>query len=144
MIGETNYAPAERVAGFIAHEGLGDDIRMLGKVPYEHLPAWYRNAAAIVFASSCENCPNILLEALGSGRPVLSSDVAPMPEFGGVDLAYFSPYDADDISGELEKVLSDQGHANRLADAARERAAHYDWDRTAAATWSAIFDIADA
>ncbi|MGB3712561.1 MAG: glycosyltransferase family 1 protein [Erythrobacter sp.] len=142
LVGETNYEPAEKLRHFIAENGLEDRIELVGKVPYEDLPAWYRNAAAIVFASSCENCPNILLESLGAGRPVIASDVAPMPEFGGVDLAYFSPYDPGEIARELERVLADSDHAQTLARAAARRAGRYDWNETAAATWSALDGIA--
>jgi len=84
------------------------------------------------------------LASLGAGRPVLSSNVDPMPEFGGLDLQYFSPYDADDISQKLEQVLSDEALAGRIAEAAAKRALRYDWKNTAEATWSAIFEIAKA
>jgi len=142
LVGETNYAPAQKVAGLIQANDLSERVRIVGKLPYERLPAWYRNAAAIIFASSCENCPNILLESLGAGRPVLSSDVAPMPEFGGMDLAYFSPYDPREIAAGLERVLTDEAYAKGLAGAAAKRAEHYKWTRTAAETWSALYEIA--
>ena len=75
LIGESDMPEADRVRELIAHHGLGERVVILGAVKYPLLPAAYRHAALILFASSCENCPNILLEALGAGRPVLSSSV---------------------------------------------------------------------
>jgi len=111
---------------------------LLGPVKYEALPALYNNAKAILFASSCENCPNILLESMGAGRPVLSSNVAPMPEFGGSSLIYFSPFDADDIRSAMQAVLLDENLAKRSADGAISQSALYDWSDTARRTWESI------
>jgi glycosyltransferase involved in cell wall biosynthesis len=120
---------------------LGGRVRLLGAVPYSELPAVYHHAHLVLFASSCENCPNILLEALGSGRPVLSSNVMPMPEFGGDAVAYFSPFDPDDILKTIQKVLADNDYAQYLGAAAARRSAQYDWESTAKATWAHIFRI---
>ena len=42
------------------------------------LPNLYKNAEINVFLSEIENCPNILLEALSSKKPVLCSNKQPM------------------------------------------------------------------
>jgi glycosyltransferase involved in cell wall biosynthesis len=97
-----------------------------------------------VFASSCENCPNILLEGLASGRPVLSSNVMPMPEFGGSGIEYFSPFDPDDIARALQRVLTDPQHAQRVAAAALSESRRFDWSETAARTWSSLIRLACA
>lgn len=138
LIGEADTESAAMVRDFIATNGLGDVIRIVGAVKYADLPAVYRHAHVILFASSCENCPNILLEALGAGRPVLSSNVMPMPEFGGAAVEYFSPYDPDDIAGTLERVLCDPDLRSRMSAAAAERSGKYDWRVTAESTWLSI------
>jgi glycosyltransferase involved in cell wall biosynthesis len=142
LVGECHMAEAARVQRLIAEKRLESQVVIVGAVPYAALPAFYRHARATVFASSCENCPNILLEALGAGRPVVSSNVMPMPEFGGENLAYFSPYDAADIAAKLHAVLTDEAHASSLARAARERSQRYDWTATARETWQSILDLA--
>ncbi|MGX7927482.1 glycosyltransferase family 4 protein [Tsuneonella sp. HG094] len=143
LAGEDNYEAAADVRALIERSGLTDRVVLAGGVPYDQLPALYNNAEVNVFASSCENCPNILLESMGAGRPVLSSDVMPMPEIGGLDLAYFSPYDPADFCRQLELVLSDERLADRVVQAARDRAALYDWDVTANRTWAALRDLAN-
>jgi glycosyltransferase involved in cell wall biosynthesis len=143
FLGETEMPEAKPVADLVQELGLEEKVVMPGAVPYESLPAWYQHAHAILFASSCENCPNILLESMGSGRPVLSSNVMPMPEFGGKDLVYFSPVDPQDISRAMSRVLGDNACAQRVADAAMLRSRRYDWKVTAQETWGRIFDLAE-
>lgn len=141
LAGETDLPEAARVRQLIERFDLGERVRLLGAIPYSELPAVYHHAHLVLFASSCENCPNILLEALGSGRPVLSSNVMPMPEFGGDAVAYFSPFDPDDIQKTMQKVLTDDDYAQHLAAAAMRRSNRYDWENTAKATWAHILRL---
>lgn len=138
LAGESDSVHGKQARALADRLGFGSRIGFLGGVPYTQLPALYAHAEAIIFASSCENCPNIMLEALGSGRPLLASDVMPMPEFGGSGIAYFDPRDPASLRAALERVLTDPDHAAALAAASAERSTHYDWDRTASATWAAI------
>lgn len=142
LAGESDSPIAARVDQMVREQGLGNRVLMAGKVPYEELPALYRNARLNLFASSCENCPNILLEKMGAGRPVLSSDVMPMPEFGGDAVGYFSPSDPGSISQAMERVLTDRAWADELASRAALRSGRYDWERSARETWEAILALA--
>ena len=143
LLGENDLPPAAEVRALARQLRLESQVHMPGAVPYAALPAYYHHAHAILFASSCENCPNILLEALGSGRPVLCSDVMPMPEFGGSGLLYFSPFDPTSLHAALQQVLTDPALAARIAAEATERSRHYDWNTTARRTWSRIIALAD-
>lgn len=143
LVGETNLPEAARIRRLVERLQLGDRVHFLGALPYNNLPALYRHASLNLFASSCENCPNILLEALGAGRPVLSSNVMPMPEFGGDAVGYFSPYDPDDICRAIEEVLCNEALGERMAAAAVERAGQFDWQRTAQKTWSGLLGLCE-
>ncbi|MGH8550092.1 MAG: glycosyltransferase, partial [Methylococcales bacterium] len=143
LAGETDLPEAKRVTNLISEIGLIEQIMLIGAVAHHELPAVYHHAKLVLFASSCENCPNILLEALGSGRPVLSSDVMPMPEFGGDAVVYFSPFEPNRILAAMQTVLSDEDCAARLAAAAVRRSSLYDWARTAGETWTRIFRLLD-
>jgi glycosyltransferase involved in cell wall biosynthesis len=136
--GEAGGAFANRLRRTIARLELGDRVQICGAINYQELPALYQNAEANIFASSCENCPNILLEALASGRPVLSSDVDPMPEFGGKGIGYFSPFDPLSIATAMHRVLEEPQTANSWARAAHERSNMYDWKQTSKETWDAF------
>jgi len=141
LAGETNSQEADRIRSLIEDRRLVGRVLLLGGVRYLDLPAVYHHAKLNIFASSCENCPNILLETLGAGRPVLSSNVMPMPEFGGDAVHYFSPDDPEDIRRAMEAVLNDEAYAERLGAAAAERAKRYDWALTSKKTWASIFSL---
>lgn len=141
LVGEADGPDAERLKSLIADFGLQGRIRLLGAVPYAQLPAYYQNAKAVLFASSCENCPNILLEALASGRPVLSSNVDPMPEFGGSEIGYFSPFEPQSILLAMRQVLESEDVQHRWAEAALRQSQRYNWASTARDTWSHIMRL---
>lgn len=141
LVGEADGPNAERLKSLIADLGLQGRVRLLGEVPYEQLPAYYQNAKVILFASSCENCPNILLEALASGRPVLSSNVDPMPEFGGAEIGYFSPFDPQSIQSAMRKALENEDLQHCWAEAALRQSQRYNWASTARDTWSHIMRL---
>ena len=66
-------------------------VNYKGVVPYSDLHHLYHRSHLGVFASSCENMPNILLETMASGLPIACSNFDPMPEIlkdGGL---YFDP-----------------------------------------------------
>ncbi|RDU96038.1 glycosyltransferase family 4 protein [Trinickia dinghuensis] len=141
LVGEADSPEAGRVQALIDTLQLNDRVVVAGAAKYQELPAAYRHAALILFASSCENCPNILLEALGAGRPVLSSSVDPMPEFGADAVAYFDPRDPDQISETMQKVLTSPDRGEELGRKAAARSRRYDWKVTAASTWRRILAL---
>lgn len=138
LIGELDDVLVRRVTELARMKGLESQIMVVGPIAYADLPAAYHHASVNLFASSCENCPNILLEALGAGRPVLSSDVMPMPEFGVDAVDYFSPTDPTSICDALARVLQNETRRNELAAAAARRSADFDWANTSRATWQHI------
>ncbi len=144
LVGESDHPSAAEVIATVQDQCHPGSVRLLGAVPYAELPAFYHHAEAIVFASSCENCPNILLEGLASGRPVISSNVMPMPEFGGDGLEYFSPFDPDDIARALRGVLTDSQRANAVAASALAQSHRFDWSDSAARTWANLIRLARA
>jgi len=60
--------------------GIQDRVRFLGAMSQEDLAAYYRAADALVLASSREGWPNVLLESMACGTPVVSTRVGGTPE----------------------------------------------------------------
>lgn len=128
----------------ITRLGLDERVIMTGAVPYDELPGLYRHASAHVFASESENCPNILLEAMVSGRPVLSSNLPPMPEFGSDAVLYFDPRRPEDLAQRLMELLDNPQNMKELGRRGIEQAARYDWGVAARATRDALASLAGA
>jgi len=52
----------------------------LGRVPKHRLPSLYSNTEALVFPSTMEGCPNVVLESFACGTPVVGYRATSMPE----------------------------------------------------------------
>lgn len=70
----------ERLDRFIENSNLPDRIRRLGRVPQSDLPALYGVADVSVLASMREGWPNVLLESMACGTPVVAADVGGVRE----------------------------------------------------------------
>ncbi len=125
----------------IANHRLEGSVLLAGPLPHSQMPEIYRNALVNIFASECENCPNILIEALASGRPVLSSHCPPMPEFGGDGALYFDPRSPADLAEKLASLLDDPTRMSELAAKAEDRSRLYDWEACARRTWQSLYQL---
>jgi len=141
LVGTESPEYGRKVRGEIRRLGLDNDVLIKGQVPYEEMPALYRHALLNIFASQCENCPNILLEALAAGRPVVVSNCPPMPEFAGDAAIYFDPTSPGQLADKLSEVLGDPCLSNELSERALKRSLMYDWQSAANRTWDTISSI---
>ncbi len=119
----------------------GRFLRYRGEIPYDELHATYQEADIFVFASSCENLPNIMIEAMSAGLPIASSHSPPMPEVLGDSGVYFDPEDPEDIAQVLRRLAEDPAERDRLAGASYEKSQVYSWDACAERTMQFIADI---
>lgn len=118
-------------------------IHYRGTVPYVELFNWYHQADIFVFASSCENMPNILLEAMAGGLPIACSNRGPMPEvLGDTGGVYFDPEDSMDIATAIRRLIENSALRSRIAEAAHERAKEFTWKHCAHETFDFIAQIA--
>lgn len=115
-----------------------------GGVAHAELHARYAAADLCVFASSCENMPNILLEAMASGLPIACSNRGPMPEVLGDAGSYFDPEDCADIARVLQALLRSPEERARLAAKSFARVQAYSWERCAAETFGFLAAVAAA
>jgi len=126
---EPAYVAEVRAA--IAQEGLGERVRILGHLPYESLPPLCAAAALFLFPSTCESFPNILIEGLASGIPVLSSNRCSMPELAQAGAVYFNPDSPEEIGCAIADLWNDPAAQERLRAAGVAQAARYSWGATA-------------
>ena len=136
---DTQYG--ERVKKEILRLGLKNDIILLGNIDYKDLPSIYKFAKINIFASECENCPNILLEAMGAGRPLIVSSKPPMPEFGGDSAVYFNPKSPEDLCDKILSIIDKPVVLKDLSEKVRKRSIKYDWKETSEKTWKVITDL---
>ena len=118
----------------------GDFIQYLGEIPFDRLHAFYRECDGFVFSSSCENLPNVLIEAMASGLPVVCSNAGPMPEILGVSRFFFDPSSLSSIEGAIEAFVSDVKNRSEEARISCFKGASYSWEKCAEDTFRFISD----
>lgn len=117
-------------------------VTCIGFLPPQDLPAMLADAHLFVFASSCENMPNTLVEAMAAGLPIACSDRGPMPEVlqdGGVK---FNPENPASIAAAVERLLCEADLRRDCAARARSLATQYSWSRCGRETWQFLLKVA--
>jgi glycosyltransferase involved in cell wall biosynthesis len=64
----------------IARLGLADTVLFQPPCQTEQIAVWMAAADLVTLPSYAEGCPNVIIEALASGRPVVASNVGGIPE----------------------------------------------------------------
>lgn len=113
-----------------------------GSIPFETLHAEYQKADAFLFASSCENLPNILIEAMTEGLPIACSNRGPMPEVLGTAGVYFDPLQTQEIAEAMHNLINNADLRMRVAARAKKLSQAYSWRRCAKDTFEFIAAVA--
>lgn len=126
--------PLERQAAGL---GIAASVRFPGQLERDRAAAYV--AAADVFAlpivrEGVDGLPNVLLEAMGAGRPVVASRVAGVPDVvdDGVHGLVVPERDPAALAAAIGRLLADPALAARLGAAARARVEReLTWERAA-------------
>lgn len=143
LIGGVAFTPSEkkleRVIKEIDPENLF--IKNHGHVKYDLIDAYYKKSDGIIFASTCENMPNTLIESMASGTPIACSGKQPMPEFLKNNGYYFNSYDVVSIQKALENLLLNRNDNERMAGNNLEEVKQYNWGKTSEKTFDFLINI---
>jgi glycosyltransferase involved in cell wall biosynthesis len=116
----------------IAALGL-TNVRLEGRLAPADVVAAYQRATAVLLPSSHEGLPLVLLEAMAAGAPVICSALPELVEIGGDAVLAVRPVTPASLAAAARALLDDPARRERLSQAARRRAAGYDWPAVAAA-----------
>lgn len=113
----------------IQESGLRDRVALRGACAHEQLPDIYRSATIFALAPCIaadgdrDGIPNVLMEAMASGLPVVTTPVGGILELVQADASglIVPERDAVALADALERLLVDPGLRERLGAAARTR-----------------------
>lgn len=116
-------------------------IHYHGHIRYDKIEQYSKNTDGIIFASTCENMPNTLIESMASGVPIACSNKMPMPEFLKNNGFYFNSYDVDSITNAIEELLQNTQKRKVMAQNNLEEVKQYNWAKTTRQTLDFIEKI---
>lgn len=126
VVGEGPDGEALRAS--VERAGLQGSVCLAGPVPNDELARWYSAADITVLASSREGWPNVLLESMACGTPVVASAVGGVPEIV-----------RQPVAGRIVEERVPSGFASAIEQIFRERperrlvrayAEGFSWERT--------------
>ncbi len=109
--------------------GISERVSIMSGIPEKEMPYYYNTANVFVSASLYEPASLAVMEALASEVPVVATKVGGVPEMMGGCGTYVRPRSVSGISKGIERVLSNQKRAARLANDGRKlMVREHDWD----------------
>lgn len=124
---------------------MGDPLvrlRLAGPVPYDQLPALYREHDLFIFPSLAESFGHPLVEAMASGLPVVASDLPICREICGEAALYFNPLNPEELAQRILLLRGDSRLREELSEKGRRRAVErFDWARHVSALYETLRGI---
>jgi glycosyltransferase involved in cell wall biosynthesis len=110
----------EELVSHCLENGLGDKVTFLGSRPDVH--AWMQMSDCVVQTSIIEGMPNVLMEALLLGRPVVATDAGGTREIilHGKTGMLVPVGDVDSVAAAVEQILRDGRLARTLGENGRQ------------------------
>jgi alpha-1,3-rhamnosyl/mannosyltransferase len=117
-----------------ANLGVSGQVRLLGRVAPEALPAIYQGAALFLYPTLYEGSALPVVEALASGVPVITSNTAALKEVAEGFAHLVDPLDIEGMAKAIAHCMSDPEHRAALARLGARRAEDFRWGQTARQT----------
>lgn len=118
----------------VANMNIDEQVTFHGRQPYEAIPTWLQSADAVVLSSLSEGLPSILLESMGCGVPMISTDVGGIKEILQDQRTglLVPPENAEALAQAMVRMMVDQEDQRDLyGKAARNASYSYTWRQNA-------------
>ena len=100
----------------IAKAGVGACVQLMPACRTDGIAEWMAAADVVTLPSYKEGCPNVVIEALAAGRPVVATNVGGIPELMDESCGRLIPaMDAAALARGLDEVLSVAWPADEIA-----------------------------
>lgn len=118
-------------------------LHFSGSIPYSDLPKKYYEADIFILPSLAEGMPLVVLEAMGTGLPIIASRVQGIEELVTEDIngALFNPGDVEELTNCLIKLINNGEMRVEMGKKSTEKVVPFDWKNIADAYLTLYEDI---
>lgn len=116
----------EKLRQVVADRGLLDFVEVLGWIGGDSKLNLLHTASMLVLPSYTEGVPNVILEAMASRLPIVTTPVGGIPDIleDGSTAVFVEPGNVDDITKGILSLMQDDAKSTSLAAAAFDKAEH--------------------
>ncbi len=123
---------------------LHDQVREVGYIAEDDIPAIYAYATAFVLPSYYEGFGLPILEAMAAGTPVVASQAASLPEVVGTAGLIVNANTPTGFAAAITRILREPDLRMSMRQQGRARASQFTWEACAAKTISVYEQIRDS
>ncbi len=132
---------AQSILDRIERSWCRDRIQVTGYVSRPELERLYSRASLFAFPSLDEGFGIPVLEAMGHGVPVITSNRSALAEVAGEAALLINPNDTDELRSALSRLIDDGELRSRLIELGRSRTRLYRWERAVRETHSVYREL---
>jgi glycosyltransferase involved in cell wall biosynthesis len=134
LLGGGDSVQRAAVEAVVRAAGVEQQVRLVGAVDDQDLPAICADALCFVYPSSQEGFGLQICEALAVGCPTLAARATALPEVLGEGGLTFSLDDTSELTQLLRRMTNDPAWRSELVEKARLRSRAFSWRLTAEKT----------
>jgi glycosyltransferase involved in cell wall biosynthesis len=120
---------------------IPDFVKYLGYVSDSELQQLYAHASCFVYPSFYEGFGLPPLEAMAAGCPVITSNVASLPEVCGSAVLYCDPTQPSEIASKINLMMSNSSLRSEMRKRGFKRIKQFTWDKCALETYNVIKSV---
>ncbi|MCG9129039.1 glycosyltransferase family 4 protein [Candidatus Poribacteria bacterium] len=141
IVGDGPYQ--DELIGLAENLNVISQLHFSGSVPYSDLPQKYYEADVFILPSLAEGMPLVVLEAMGTGLPIIASRVQGIEELvaENVNGALFDPGDVDELANCLIRIINNGEMRVEMGKKSTQKVVPFDWKNIAEAYLRLYEDI---
>lgn len=123
------------------NKSIASKIKILGQLDFNKVKDYLNNSSLFLFASTCENLPFIVLEAISYGLPVITTDKMPMNQIVAGQNIFFDSLDIKSIKNIIKDNLNKE-KLNKISELNYLNSKNYKWKTNVIQTINYLKSIA--